>query len=297
MKKSILYIAILLGIYALYQVFGKEYFIHLSVSILDQEISISYFIEMLLIGLSLMIGVNLVRKIVIYKVRNTTLIQESNKQFIAKISEIGIYVFSFLFFISFFNIDISAFAFFGGALGIGIGFGLQKITANLISGIILTIEKSIRINDIIELNDGEIGTVKNILSRCVILEKFDGKEILVPNEDIVTNRVINWTYIGKSLRISINIGVSYDTKDLDLVLDLLIKSALAEEKCIREPYPYACVTEFADNSINFLLLFWIEDIYDGMFTPRSNVLKNIWKNFLEHDISIPYPQLDVYLKK
>ena len=193
------------------------------------------------------------------------------------------------------GIDLTAFAVVGGAIGIGIGFGLQKITSNFISGLILLFEKSVEEGDLIELNDGTIGYVRSTGARYTLIETFESREIMIPNEDFITNRVTNWTFSNSQGRIEINIGVAYGS-DLDQVSEILINAAKEHPRCSKQPAADSFLVDFGDNSINFTLYFWVDDIVEGLKRPKSDVLFSIWRKFKDNNIEIPFPQRDVHIK-
>lgn len=223
-------------------------------------------------------------------------IKESNKALITKIFQIVVYFFAFVFGLNFLGIDLTAFAIFGGAIGIGVGFGLQKITSNFISGLILLFEKSVEHNDLVELSDGTSGFIRHTGARYTLIENVQGKEIMIPNEDFITSRVTNWTYSNSKGRVEIKVGVSYDA-DLEQAMALILEAAKEHPRCLNDPEPSCFLREFADSSVNFLLFFWVADVTEGRYGPQSDVMISIWKKFKAHNIVIPYPQRDVHLKK
>lgn len=227
-------------------------------------------------------------------VKNMEKIRLRSRIIIIKFLQILIYFILFLLMLDIIGIDLTALGILGGAIGIGIGFGLQKITSNFISGMILLFENSIEMNDLVELSDGLFGFVRHTGARYTLIETFEGREVMVPNEDFVTNRVTNWTFTNTHGRIEITIGVSYNS-NLDLVQKLLIDCAKSHPLCLEEPAPACFITEFADSSVNFVLYFWIGDVTAGRMGPRSDVMHAIWNSFKEHDVTIPFPQRDVHL--
>jgi small-conductance mechanosensitive channel len=128
-----------------------------------------------------------------------------------------------------------------------------------------------------------------------LFETFDGKEIMIPNEDFVTTRVINWTYSNTKGRVAINIGVSYKS-DIKKARELILEAAREHERCSQDPEPTCFLREFADSSVNFLLFFWVDDIIKGRYQPQSEVMFAIWDKFAENNIEIPFPQRDVHIK-
>lgn len=226
--------------------------------------------------------------------RKTRKIKPANKPLIIKIYQIIICVVAFLFGLNILNIKLTSLAIFGGAVGIGLGFGLQKITSNFISGLILLFEKSIEEGDLVELENGIYGFIKNTGARYTLIETFDSKEIMIPNEEFITKNVINWTYSNKQGRIDVKIGVSYKS-DIEKARELILEAAKEHKMCSKEPEPNCFLREYADSSVNFLLYFWIDDVTMGRFEPQSDVMRAIWRKFKENNIEIPFPQRDVHI--
>ncbi len=229
------------------------------------------------------------------RIKKLKKIRAGNKALFAKIIQLAIYFFAFLIGLDVLGVDLTSFAIFSGAIGIGIGLGLQNVASNFISGLILLFEKSIEDGDIVELSDGTMGTIKQTSARYTLIEAYDGKEIMVPNEDFVTSRVTNWTYSHAKGRIQIDIGVAYHS-DLEHVHQLLLEAAREHPRCSPDPAPNCFLKEFGDSSVNFSLLFWVDDVIAGRFEPRHDVLFAIWRKFRDHDIEIPFPQCDLTIK-
>jgi small-conductance mechanosensitive channel len=222
-------------------------------------------------------------------------IHSSNKALINKAFHIFVYFIGFLIGLNVLGIDLTAFAIFGGAIGIGIGFGLQKITSNFISGLILLFEKSIENGDMVELSDGTYGLIRKTSARYTLLETFEGREMMIPNEDFIINRVTNWTFNNRKGRLEINIGVAYES-DIETAMELILEAANEHSRCIHDPEPSCYLKEFADSSVNFMLFFWVADVSKGRYRTKSEVMLSIWRKFKEHDIAIPYPQRDIHIK-
>jgi small-conductance mechanosensitive channel len=220
--------------------------------------------------------------------RNNRNLSASARTLIVKIINISGLIIAFLMTLDIIGIDLAAFAFFGGALGIGIGFGLQKVVGNLISGMILIMDKSIKPGDVITLAD-TYGEVTALHARYVVVRKRNGTEVLIPNENLMTNEVINWSYENKNVRIVVEVGVSYDS-DLELVQKILHDVAVNCPRVLNEPDPKAFVTAFADSSINFEIRFWVNDPEAGIGAIRSEIFMEVWKRFKEEGIEIPFPQ-------
>lgn len=230
------------------------------------------------------------------QIKKIKTIRSNTKEILYKAFDIIIYLASSLVLLNVLGINLSSLAFIGGALGVGIGFGLQKITSNFISGLILIFEDSIEIDDLVEMDGGIYGFVRRLGSRCTVIETFDGREVLIPNEDFITNRVTNWTYSNKSGRVEITVGVSYKS-DIKLAHKLILEAANEYPACLKDPEPKCFLREFGDSSVNFLLFFFISDVTTGRFEPQSEVMFSIWEKLKENNIEIPFPQRDVHIKK
>ena len=230
------------------------------------------------------------------KIKSIKKIKSSNRLLITKIFQVSVYFFAFLIALEMLGINLTTFAVIGGAIGIGIGFGLQKITSNFISGIILLLEKSIEQGDLIELDDGTSGYVRYTGARYTLVETFENREIMIPNEDFITSRVTNWTFSNTLGRIQLDVGVAYST-DLTKAHDLILEAAKEHPRCSNQPEPECYLMEFGDSSVNFRLFFWVDDIIEGRKRPRSDVLFSIWDKFHKNNITIPFPQRDVHIKE
>lgn len=222
-------------------------------------------------------------------------VKRNTKVLLTKIFQIILYVAAFLIGLNMLGIQLTALAVFGGALGIGIGFGLQKVTSNFISGMILLFERTINQDDLIELQGGFSGFVRRINARFTLIETFDGKEIMIPNEDFITSQVINWTYSNKNGRIEITVGVAHGS-DLDKAQTLILEAATEHPRCMQDPSPACFLNKFGESSIEFLLYFWVSDVTEGRLGPRSEVMFSIWRKFRNAGIQIPYPQRDMHIR-
>lgn len=229
------------------------------------------------------------------KIRDLHAINASNRGLITNAFQVGVYFVASLFALDVLGIDFTALAVMGGAIGIGIGFGLQKITSNFISGLILLFEKSVEEGDLIELDDGTVGFVRHTGARYTLIETFENRELMVPNEEFITNKVTNWTFSNTLGRIDIDVGVSY-ASDIDKAYELILEAANEHPRCSQNPKAECYLVGFGDSSVNFTLFFWVEDIIEGRKRPRSDVLLAIWRKFHENNVEIPFPQRDLHLK-
>ena len=225
--------------------------------------------------------------------RNNRKLSPSARTLIVKITNISGLIIAFMMTLDIIGIDLAAFAFFGGALGIGIGFGLQKVVGNLISGMILIMDKSIKPGDVITVAD-TYGEVTALHARYVVVRKRNGTEVLIPNEHLMTNEVINWSYENKNVRITVEVGVSYDS-DIEHVQAILHEVTKNSPRVLNEPEPRAFLTGFGDSSINFEVRFWVNDPEAGIGAVRSEIFMEISKRFKEENIEIPFPQRVVHL--
>ena len=220
----------------------------------------------------------------------------SLRQLIAKVVEFSIFGIAFLLLMNIMGINLSTLAFIGGAVGVGLGFGLQKIASNFISGVILLIEGQATVGDYVELDGGESGRIVKMTARAAILETFDGRWIVVPNEDFITTRVVNYSDSGSANRYEAPFSVSYDT-DINLVPALIEAAVATHPGVLNEPYPPDCeLRGFGDSGIDFAVEFWVNGFDDGPNKFTSDVLFLIWNALKENDIEIPYPQRVVEIK-
>jgi small-conductance mechanosensitive channel len=228
------------------------------------------------------------------RIRKITSINVSTRALISKIFQILLYFIVFIIILQILGINLTALSIFGGALGVGLGFGLQNIASNFVSGIILLFEKSVQVGDMIELTDGTVGTVRQTSARYTLIETIDAREVLIPNADFISQRMVNWTYSNKRARGTIPVTVAYGT-DLERVKELMLSAARAHPKCLADPAPNAFVTGFADNGVAMTLYFWIADVTDGRLEPSSDIMIALWKAFQAEGITIPFPRRDIYV--
>ena len=211
-----------------------------------------------------------------------------------KMIRVFVYTFAILLGLSGIGVNLTAFTVFSGAVGVGVGFGLQKIVANIVSGFIVLMDESIKPGDIIQLDD-KFGTIQTMGARYISVVAWDGMEHLIPNEDIITNKVINWTHSNKRILISLDIGVSYRS-DVHLVKKLILEAANQFTRVLKEPTTQCNLKGFGDSSVDFRLYFWIEDPEEGTMSIKSDILFKVWDLFKEHNIEIPFPQRDLHFK-
>jgi small-conductance mechanosensitive channel len=192
------------------------------------------------------------------------------------------------------GVNLTSLAVLSGAIGVGIGFGLQKIFANLVSGVILLFEKSVKPGDVIEAS-GVQGTVLSLNARFTSVLTRDGKEYLIPNENLITNEVVIWTHSDSNVRLKVPAGISYNA-DPRLAIRLMEAAALQTPRVLPSPPPLARLMGFGDSSVDLEVRIWISDPEEGVVNVMSDVLLNIWDAFKEHGIEIPFPQRDLHLR-
>jgi len=192
------------------------------------------------------------------------------------------------------GIDITALTVLGGALGVGIGFGLQRIASNFISGFIILFDRSIRPGDVITIGD-RFGWIQELRARYVVIRDRDGVETLIPNENLITSQVINWSYSDKHVRQKLSLLISYED-DPEQAMQVMVDAATQFPRTLKQPQAGCRLMEFADHGIKLELRYWISDPQNGVSNIRSSISIAIWKKFKELGITIPYPQSDVHLK-
>lgn len=212
----------------------------------------------------------------------------------AKLTRIALITTAFLVALSAVGIDLTALAVFGGALGVGLGFGLQKIFSNLVSGVILLMDRSIKPGDVIAVGTS-FGWINHLGARYASVITRDGIEHLIPNEELITQRVENWSYSNELVRLRIPIGISYQS-DPRLAIKLCVEAAEMAPRVQLQPEPRCQLMGFGDNSLNLELRIWINDPQNGRANLISEVLLGVWDRFHEHGIEIPFPQRDLHLR-
>jgi small-conductance mechanosensitive channel len=213
---------------------------------------------------------------------------------LTKILKIALVIIAIVAAVSIVGIDLTAFAVFSGAVGVGVGLGLQKSISNLFTGILILMDKSVKPGDVIEVGE-TYGTINSLGGRYVSVITRDGIEHLIPNEEMVTQRVANWTRTNSNIRVRLPIGVDYST-DLPKALDLCASAATRVERVLPNPVPICLTKNFGDSSIDLELRIWINDPQNGIANVSSDIYLEIWNSFKENGIQLPFPQRDIHLK-
>jgi small-conductance mechanosensitive channel len=227
------------------------------------------------------------------RINRSTDLTPSVQVLLVKIIRFGLMVTAIAIAISAVGINLSALAVFSGAVGVGIGIGLQKIVANFISGIILLADKSVKPGDLVTIGDST-GRINEMKTRYISVAAGDGREFLIPNEDLVTQKVTNWTYTDKNTLVKVNFGTNYEA-DPRQVCKLAIEIAAAAPRAIKGRPPNCILTEFAEIGMKFSMTFWIADP-DGLDNVKSEVMLSLWDAFKREGIKVPYPVREIRVR-
>ncbi|MGQ0700823.1 MAG: mechanosensitive ion channel family protein [Panacagrimonas sp.] len=231
-------------------------------------------------------------------IRKQETIARSTREVLAKLFEVGLFVVVFLLLLQIMGINLTALAVFGGAVGVGLGFGLQAIASNFISGIILLLDRSLTVGDYVELENGQAGTIRELNMRSTVLETFDGKDIVVPNEKFITAQFINWTHKNTRQRYSLEFQVAYKT-DIPKMLDLVKQTVRSHPQVVDGPdvpveeQADAEIKGFGESGVDILVEFWMNEIDDGKNHVVADLLLMIWQAFRDNDVEMPFPQREV----
>ena len=231
--------------------------------------------------------------------RQLETVEELNPSFRALLSKVlnfALPIIALVIALQMIGFNLASLAVFSGAVGLGIGLGLQKVIGNFLAGFTLLADKSIKPGDVIEI-EGVFGWVTEMKSRYVSIRTRDGHEILMPNAQFIDEGVVNWSHKDRAVRIHAPFGVTYNQKDLRLVQKLAVEAASEVDRVLAQPKPVCNLMEFGDNSVNFDLRFWINDPPNGVSNVKSEVMLGIWERLHENGIEIPYPQLDILIKR
>ncbi len=239
----------------------------------------------------LFLGARLTLRVLVERITRSKDISPSMQVLATKTLQIVLFGGAFVTGLRAVGFDLTGLAVLSGAIGIGIGFGLQKVVSNLVSGIIILLDKSVKPGDVISLGD-TFGWISELGARYVSVVTRDGREFLIPNEDMVTGQVVNWSHSDDFVRIDLNFGTSY-ADDPHLVRRVAVEAAKGVPR-VREDRPVVChITSFGDSSIDFVLRVWIHDAHEGLASVRGGIYLALWDTFKEHGISIPFPQREV----
>jgi small-conductance mechanosensitive channel len=231
--------------------------------------------------------VNVINNFIEVRIARSHDLTPSVQVLLTKLVRVALIIVAIALVMSSLGVDLSAFALFSGAVGVGLGFGLQKIISNFISGVILLADKSVKPGDLVTIGDNT-GRISAMNTRYISVAAGDGREILIPNEDLITQKVVNWTYRDKNALVKVTFGTNYDA-DPAQVCVLAIDIAKSTPRVMKNKPPGCLLTEFTEAGMSFSLTFWVEDAYAGTDNVRSDVMLSLWKVFKEKNIRVPYP--------
>ena len=270
-----------------------------ALSIGDTRLSLWDALVVVLVIVSVIAAAWFISKLANAGLRRITRLEPSQRVLAEKLVSLGVWALAILIGIDLLGIDLTALAVFSGAFGLAIGFGLQKTFGNLIAGIILLLDKSIKPGDVIAVSDqagnSTFGEIRKIGIRAVSITTRDQREYLIPNENLMINQVENWSYSSKNVRVQVPVGVGYNS-DIKLAEQLMLQAAATSARVLKTPPPTVWLDGYGDNSVNFVIHCWISDPEGGVGNIRSEVLKALWYLFKENGIEIPFPQRDINLR-
>lgn len=261
----------------------------------SRRLSLLNLIQIAVALLALYLVVRFAIRLVGLSIRRAGGLDPAQQLLAQKLAAIAIVAVAFFVAIDLTGIDLTALAVFSGALGLAVGFGLQKTVGNLFAGIILLMDRSIKPGDVIVVGDS-FGSVSKIGVRAVSVITRDGKEHLIPNEDLMTREVENWSYSNTNVRVHIPVGVAYDC-DLPLAQQLMIQAASESERVLKAPRPSVWLRAFGDNAVEHDIMVWIADPEAGVGNVQSEILNRLWQLFRENGIDIPFPQRDIRVRE
>ena len=255
-------------------------------------------LTVLQIGVALLVlfaVVRLASRFINHSIRRSRKLDATQQLLAQKLASVALLVAAFFIGIDIARIDLTALAVFSGAFGLAVGFGLQKTFGNLIAGIILLMDRSIKPGDVIVVGDS-FGHVTKIGVRAVSIVTRDGKEHLIPNENLMTQEVENWSYSSPNVRMHIPVGIGYDC-DLALAQRLMIEAAMAPARVLKSPRPTVWLRGFGESTVDHEILVWVGDPQAGIGGVQSEILNRVWMLFKEHNIDLPFPQRDIRIKE
>ena len=259
------------------------------------RISLLTVLEFAVTLMALYAAVKLLNRVIAHSIARAGSLDPTQRLLVQKLASIAIIVIAFFIGIDILGIDLTALAVFSGALGLAVGFGLQKTFGNLIAGIILLMDRSVKPGDVIAVGDS-FGTVNKIGVRAVSIVTRDGKEHLIPNENLMTQEVENWSFSSRDVRVHIPVGISYDS-DLALAQRLMIEAAAEPERVLKNPAPRVWLRAFGESTVEHEIRIWISDPEAGVGSVQSEILNRLWGLFKEHGIGLPYAQRDIRIKE
>lgn len=263
----------------------------LAVTLGEFRLSALTVINALVVTTMLIAGARFLSNVVTGRLSQNQDISPSMRVLTAKLVQIVLFTFAIVVGLKAVGFDLTGLAVFSGAVGVGLGFGLQKVVSNLVSGVIILLDKSIKPGDVISLGD-TFGWIDSLGARYVSVVTRDGKEYLIPNEDLVTGQVVNWSHTNQFVRLDIKFGTSY-SDDPHKVSKAAINAAMSVKRVLAHRTPVCWITGFGDSSVDYVLRFWITDAQGGLTNVRGQVYLALWDAFQEKGFSIPFPQREM----
>lgn len=260
----------------------------------NDRVSLLNVIHVAIALLILYASVRLISRVINHSIAKNATLDATQRLLAQKLIGVALLIAAFFVGIDIVGLDLTALAIFSGAFGLAIGFGFQKTFGNLIAGIILLMDRSIKPGDVIAVGDS-FGHVTKIGVRAVSIVTRDGKEHLIPNENLMTQEVENWSYSSPNVRIHIPVGVAYDC-DLALAQKLMIEAAAVPTRVLKTPSPSVWLRAFGESSVDHDILVWIKDPEVGVGNVQSEILNRLWVLFKDHGIEVPFPQRDIHIK-
>jgi small-conductance mechanosensitive channel len=270
----------------------------ISIDIGKYHISLASAIWMVLVVVLALVGARVAVSISRRLLRRAKGLDSAQKSLGEKLITLVVWTFAFFAAIDTLGISLTAFTVFSGAFGLAIGFGLQTTMGNMIAGIILLMDRSIKPGDVIAVTSGStttMGVVNRIGIRAISVTTLDNREYLIPNQNLMTSQVENWSYSSRQVAVSIPISIAYGS-DIDLVEALLLEAAATAPRVLADPPPSVILSTLGSSAIEMSVSCWINDPENGIGSIRSSVLKNAWHLFRERGVEIPFPQQDVHLR-
>ena len=257
----------------------------------ESRLSLWLLIQAIILLAALLTFARLVSGTTAATIRKNDDISPSMQVLAIKFLQVALYGAAFFIGLRIVGVDLTGLAVLSGAIGVGLGFGLQKVVSNLVSGVIILLDKSIKPGDVISLGD-TFGWINSLGARYVSVVTRDGREYLIPNEDLITGQVVNWSHSNEFVRLDIYFGTAYND-DPHAVRKIAIDAAKSVDRVLSFKAPVCHIVGFGDSSVDYILRFWIRDPTGGLTNIRGNVYLALWDAFQEHGISIPFPQREV----
>ena len=255
------------------------------------RLSLLVLLQAVLVVAALVVAARLVTRTTAARIERNEEISPSMRVLAVKFLQVALYGAAIFIGLRLAGVDLTGLAVLSGAIGLGLGFGLQKVVSNLVSGVIILLDKSIKPGDVISLGD-TFGWINTLGARYASVVTRDGREYLIPNEDLITNQVVNWSHSNEFVRLDVYFGTAY-ADDPHMVRQIAIEAAKSVDRVLEFRRPVCHIVGFGDSSVDYILRFWISDPTGGLTNIRGNVYLALWDAFHENGITIPFPQREV----